>query len=561
MTEAATSEAAKPEPWEARLPEWQRWLNRFCENWIFAFIIAFGIRHFALEAFQIPTASMEPTMWGDAGFTRRDFVLVDKVTQRFRDPRRWEVTVFQFPHPEIEVRGRDESAYDELERRRDHPLTRPLMYRNFVKRALVLPGETFYFAGGDLFIKGADGRFAIARKPAAIQEAVWMPVYRHGAEREPEWYVPWTAGAQAAVGNLQEKGLRLAVAPGEGGEVVFDQPLTNLYFKQGPVSAARRDPKSAPSVVQASLLEPLFAHPSGVTGNVWRMDQWWLRRVTTNDLDNPHHGADLNHVMRDRVGDVRVVATVGALEDTVTLRLAQGGNRWYDLRLGQAGWVVAAGDGEGTRELGRGDGRPTAFSFALIDQQVVAVLDGREAVRHDIPGSDPQADPVAISWRGKGAITLSALEIQRDLHYTAVGFLQPESVPSTDADGRPIDLGSRRDWEEADRTLRSTVPVPPPQIVEAAKRVRHLRDVREQMLGRELRRGEEWKRLGFSPETAITAPADGYLMCGDNSPFSWDGRHWGYVPKANLRGRVILRVRARTVAGIPLPFTDWGIVR
>jgi len=42
----------------AELPhgEWMRRLHRFCENWIFALIIAFGIRHFGVGLFRIPAA-------------------------------------------------------------------------------------------------------------------------------------------------------------------------------------------------------------------------------------------------------------------------------------------------------------------------------------------------------------------------------------------------------------------------------------------------------------------------------------------------------------------------
>jgi signal peptidase I len=62
----------------------RRRLHRFCENWIFALIIAFGIRHFGVELFRIPSASMEPMLLGDPGLGKGDFVVVDKLTSRFR---------------------------------------------------------------------------------------------------------------------------------------------------------------------------------------------------------------------------------------------------------------------------------------------------------------------------------------------------------------------------------------------------------------------------------------------------------------------------------------------
>ena len=43
-----TPAAGTPAWWEARQPPAQRWINQFCENWIFALIIAMAIRHFLL---------------------------------------------------------------------------------------------------------------------------------------------------------------------------------------------------------------------------------------------------------------------------------------------------------------------------------------------------------------------------------------------------------------------------------------------------------------------------------------------------------------------------------
>ena len=66
----------------------------FAENWIFAFIVAMAIRHFAIEAYRIPTASMEPMLYGDEAVSKADHVLVDKLLFRFTGPERFGVTVF-----------------------------------------------------------------------------------------------------------------------------------------------------------------------------------------------------------------------------------------------------------------------------------------------------------------------------------------------------------------------------------------------------------------------------------------------------------------------------------
>ncbi|MDY3868494.1 MAG: signal peptidase I [Pyramidobacter sp.] len=39
----------------------------------------------------------------------------------------------------------------------------------------------------------------------------------------------------------------------------------------------------------------------------------------------------------------------------------------------------------------------------------------------------------------------------------------------------------------------------------------------------------------------VTVPEDSYVALGDNRPNSADSRFWGYVPKENIRGPVLLR--------------------
>ena len=554
----------EPEPstsYESRLPTWQQGFNRFCENWIFAFIVAMAIRHFCLEAFRIPTASMEPALYGDQAFTRSDYVVVDKLFQRFRGVQRWDVTVFQFPHPEIEVKGEAVTAYDEDGKRRDHLLANPLMYRNFVKRAVIMPGDVFYIASGDIHLKGADGRFQVARKPPALQETLWQPIYRHGAQTVPEWYMPWVAGNQAKIENLEADGLRLTLT-GDQDSVGFAQPLNNLYIKPGFVDVTPRDGSGGMSRVEASLLTPLFT-ANGKRGNIWHLDQWWANRITTADLDNKVTGASLNAAMRERIGDVRVVFRPTALSGALALRLREGLKQWVELRLTASGWtLISARGAEPEQELTRGSTAPVGHEFALsnLDDQVVLAIDGGEVWRSDLAATDPEQDLLEIVWRGAGDLTLAAIAIDRDIHYCNNGFLQPESLPhllqSPPAD-RKNDIGARVAWDRANANL---LDLRADRIL-AARDLRHMTDTREQMLGRELRGNEAWKPIGYSAATAITAPKDAYLLLGDNSAFSWDARNWGWVPAANLRGRVLIRVRSRFAGGIPLPFTDWAIVK
>jgi len=40
-------------------------------------------------------------------------------------------------------------------------------------------------------------------------------------------------------------------------------------------------------------------------------------------------------------------------------------------------------------------------------------------------------------------------------------------------------------------------------------------------------------------------PDDHYFVLGDNSDESLDGRYWGFVPRGNVRGRVLFRWKPR----------------
>ena len=127
---------------------------------IFAVVMAMGLKVFAVEAYQIPTGSMQPTLMGtdlhdpvsrqrDGGL--HDRVLVDKISYFFRDPARWEVVVFRYPL---------------------------LAHNNYVKRLVGIGPEQLLIEAGDLWSRplGSDEDYAILRKPWKVQEHLWKRV-------------------------------------------------------------------------------------------------------------------------------------------------------------------------------------------------------------------------------------------------------------------------------------------------------------------------------------------------------------------------------------------------
>ena len=98
-----------------------------------AFLLALLIKTFLVQAFYIPSASMEPTL------LIGDRVLVNKVVYHLHSPRRGDVIVFSNPQPGIRVHRNPASAFF-------HWLTEGLGVsaspdKDFIKRVVGLPGE------------------------------------------------------------------------------------------------------------------------------------------------------------------------------------------------------------------------------------------------------------------------------------------------------------------------------------------------------------------------------------------------------------------------------------
>lgn len=112
-----------------------------------ALVLVLLVWHFGLEAFRIPSGSMAPTLLGDP--VTGDRVLVDKFVYAWRDPARWEPTVFRYPL------------------RRTDP---------YVKRVIALPGEEVMIAQGDVYVRDASGRIELLRKTSDARRELWLPI-------------------------------------------------------------------------------------------------------------------------------------------------------------------------------------------------------------------------------------------------------------------------------------------------------------------------------------------------------------------------------------------------
>jgi len=126
-----------------------------------AIVMALLLKYFTLEAFQIPTGSMQPTLMGldtsrgmgpgGEGVRVFDRILVDKLLPFFRDPKRWEIWVFVYP-------------LDRSER--------------YIKRVVGMPGEQLKILNGDIYTRGSSKEeWKIQRKPTKVQREMWREVW------------------------------------------------------------------------------------------------------------------------------------------------------------------------------------------------------------------------------------------------------------------------------------------------------------------------------------------------------------------------------------------------
>ena len=109
-------------------PDSAQELLRTLVEWLLVAVCALGlallIRMFLIQAYYIPSSSMEDTLHKD------DRVLVNKLSYRFGDIQRGDVIVFAKP---------DDALGD---------------INDFIKRVVALPGETISFSNGQVLIDG-----------------------------------------------------------------------------------------------------------------------------------------------------------------------------------------------------------------------------------------------------------------------------------------------------------------------------------------------------------------------------------------------------------------------
>ena len=132
-----------------------------------AIIVAVMLKYFIVEAYKIPTGSMQPTLMGNTETGIFDRILVDKLTYHYKDPERFEVAVFKYP---LDIS------------------------MNYIKRIAGVGPEWLRIENGDLWRSDRpkddppryDSDWTILRRPANVQADTWK-LLDPGEKNCPNW--------------------------------------------------------------------------------------------------------------------------------------------------------------------------------------------------------------------------------------------------------------------------------------------------------------------------------------------------------------------------------------
>ncbi|MBI4135330.1 signal peptidase I [Candidatus Uhrbacteria bacterium] len=123
---------------------------------VISLAIILPVRYFLVQPFYVKGASMEPN------FYDHEYLVIDEISFRFREPKRGEIVVFRYP--------RDPSQF-------------------FIKRVVGLPGETIEIKNEELRIKSDEYREGIGLEETYLdQDMRWYG--EHAVTlKEDEYYI------------------------------------------------------------------------------------------------------------------------------------------------------------------------------------------------------------------------------------------------------------------------------------------------------------------------------------------------------------------------------------
>ena len=539
------------------------------ESIVIAFVLAFLFRTFEAEAFVIPTGSMAPTLMGrhkdlvcaKCGYPYRvsasdevdpnsnrldgdkvigcvcpmcryamdidhgnpqektyrsykgDRILVSKFPFQFRDPKRWEVSVFKYP-------GGAKT--------------------NYIKRIVGLPNETLRIHHGDIFTEkdGQDG-FTIERKSPGRLKAMLQTVYDNDFVSDeliglgwPDRWALLSKADRAAAGDWHSGDHRSFATDGSGARetwLAYRHFVPSYqdwkFFETGqlPPGVAERNPQ---------LITDFCPYNTNIV------------RTSHNSIDD-FFSSGREDLIATKLGlhwvgdlaiecELKVVGKKGlALFD-----LVEGGQRFsceIDVASGKTQLSISGHDAFGRPTAQTAVDAPGTYRimFANVDDELRLWINGR-AAQFDRPTTfgplqnrrptEEDLTPVRVGSRG-AAIEVDHLKVHRDIYYIAekAGYRRG-GVLITDFDQghSPYDNHFRR------------------QNVAAV-----------------LSNPHDWDMFAEARPVEFRLEEDQFLALGDNSAASKDSRLWEadgneyYVSRELLIGKALVIYWPHSLDRIP----------